>query len=73
MATDYPGGIWRKISFRRHGILDMVQAGLAGFGPLLFGFARTADAKPFHVQASSEVGVIATTDWNGMETQGAVV
>jgi hypothetical protein len=73
MATDYPGGIWKKISFQKHGILDMVQAALAAFGPLLFGFARTGDAKPFYAQASSEVGVIATTDWNGMQTKGAAV
>jgi hypothetical protein len=67
MATDYPGGIWKKISFRTHGVLDMVQAALAGFGPLLFGFAGTGDAKPFYTQAASEVGVIAATDWDGME------
>ena len=67
MATDYPGGVWRKISFQTHGVLDMIQAALAGFGPLLFGFAGTGDAKPFYAQAASEVGVIAATDWNGME------
>jgi hypothetical protein len=73
MATDYPGGVWKKISFQTHGVLDMIQAALAGFGPLLFGFAGTGDAKPFYAQAASEVGVIASTDWNGMETAGAVV
>ena len=67
LATDYPGGVWKKISFRTHGVLDMVQAALAGFGPLMFGFAGTGDAKPFYAQAASEVGVIASTDWNGME------
>ena len=73
MMTDYPGGIWKKISFQTHGVLDMVQAALAGFGPLLFGFAGGGDAKPFYAQASSEVGVIATTDWNGTQTEGAAV
>ena len=73
MATDYPGGVWKKISFQTHGVLDMIQAALAAFGPLLFGFAGTGDAKPFYAQAASEVGVIASTDWNGMETAGAVV
>jgi len=71
MATDYPGGVWKKISFQTHGVLDMVQA-LAGFGPLLFGFAGSGDAKPFYAQAASEVGVIASTDWDGMERTGAV-
>jgi hypothetical protein len=73
MATDYPGGVWKKISFQTHGVLDMVQAAFTGFGPLLFGFAGTGDAKPFYAQASSEVGVIATTDWNGMQSEGAVI
>ena len=73
LATDYPGGVWKKISFKTHGVLDMVQAALAGFGPLLFGFAGTGDAKPFYAQSASEVGVIAATDWNGMERRGAVV
>jgi len=72
MATDYPGGVWKKISFQMHGVLDMVQAALAGFGPLLFGFAGSGDAKPFYAQAASEVGVIAATDWDGMERTGAV-
>jgi len=72
MATDYPGGVWKKISFQTHGVLDMVQAALAGFGPLLFGFAGSGDAKPFYAQAASEVGVIAATDWDGMERTGAV-
>jgi len=72
MATDYPGGVWKKISFQTHGVLDIVQAALAGFGPLLFGFAVSGDAKPFYAQAASEVGVIAATDWDGMERTGAV-
>ena len=64
LTTDYPGGVWKKISFKTHGMLDVVQAALAGIGPILFGFSRTADAKPFYTQAASEVGVIAATDWN---------
>ena len=64
MATDYPGGVWKRISFKTHGMMDAMQAALAGIGPILFGFARTPEAKPFYTQAVSEVGVIAATDWN---------
>ncbi len=64
LFTDYPGGIWRKIDFKTHRVLDGVQAALAGFGPLMFGFADEPEAKGFYAQASSEVGVIAMTDWN---------
>jgi hypothetical protein len=64
LFTDYPGGVWRRISFRTHGMLDGIQAALAGFGPVLFGFANRSEARFFYSQALSEVGVIASTDWN---------
>jgi len=64
MLTDYPGGVWRRISFKTHGVLDVVQAALTGFGPALMGFADTPEAKTFYAQAASEVGVVSMTDWN---------
>jgi len=64
LTTDYPGGVWKKISFKTHGMLDVLQAALAGIGPILFGFSRQPEAKPFYTQAASEVGVIVATDWN---------
>ena len=64
LFTAYPGGVWRKISFKTHGTLDVVQGALAGFGPILFGFADAPEARAFYAQAASEAGVIATTDWN---------
>jgi hypothetical protein len=64
MLTDYPGGVFRAISFRAHRTGDIIQAALAGAGPLLFGFARDEEAKYFYGQALSEVGVIAATDWD---------
>ncbi len=69
LLTNYPGGIWRKISFRTHGKLDVVQAALAGLGPLFFGFAEAPEARTFHMQALSEVGVIAMTDWDGQRSR----
>jgi len=66
LFTDYPGGVWRRISFKTHGTLDLVQAALTGFGPVLLGFADEPEARAFYAQAASELGVVATTDWNGM-------
>ena len=66
LMTDYPGGVWRRISFPMHGALDMVQAGLAGLGPVLLGFANDPEAKQFYAQAASEIGVIAATDWHAV-------
>jgi len=67
LVTDYPGGIWRAISFKTHGMMDVGQAALAGAGPLLFGFSGAPEARAFYAQAASEVAVIATTDWDGMD------
>ena len=64
LLTNYPGGVWKKISFPMHGAMDVVQAGVAGLGPLLMGFAGDEEARPFYGQALSEVGVIAATDWH---------
>ena len=64
LLTDYPGGLWSAISFKTHGTMDLVQAALAGCGPTLFGFSDTPEARTFHGQALSELGVVATTDWN---------
>ena len=64
MMTNYPGGIWRVISFKSHGVADAMQAALAGFGPVLLGFANDREARFFYGQAASEAGVIAATDWN---------
>jgi hypothetical protein len=64
LLTDYPGGVFRKLSFRTHRTGDVMQAALAGIGPALFGFGSDPEAKYFYGQAVSEAGVIATTDWN---------
>jgi hypothetical protein len=64
LFTDYPGGVWKKISFPMHGALDMVQAAVAGLGPVVMGFSNDPEATAFYGQALSEVGVIAATDWH---------
>jgi len=64
LMTDYPGGLVRTLSFREHRTGDIIQAGLAAVGPVLFGFADDVEARYFFGQALSEVGVIAATDWD---------
>ena len=64
MLTDYPGGLFRSLSFRGHRRGDIVQALATGAGPLLLGFASRPEATYFYVQALAEAGVIAATDWN---------
>jgi hypothetical protein len=64
MLTNYPGGVIRTISFRGHRTGDIIQAALAGLGPIVFGFGGDREANYFYGQALSEVGVIAATDWD---------
>lgn len=64
LATDYPGGVFKTVSFKSHRTMDWVQAGMAALGPVLLGFANEPEARPFYSQAMSEVGVIAATDWD---------
>lgn len=64
LLTDYPGGVFRRISFRGHRTGDIIQAALAGLGPLVFGFGGDREANYFYGQALSEAGVIAATDWD---------
>jgi len=63
MLTDYPGGVFRAVSFRTHGWVDMVLAGMTAAGPALLGFANEPIAQVFHGQAAFETGVVAATDW----------
>lgn len=64
LFTDYPGGVWRRISFPTHGALDLVQAAVAGLGPVVMGFAGDPEARTFYGQAVSELSVVAATDWH---------
>jgi len=64
LMTDYPGGLFRKISFQTHGMVDAIQAVMAGAGPAMLGFAGEPEAQAFYGQAALEAGVVATTDWN---------
>jgi hypothetical protein len=62
--TDYEGSGEKPISFKLHGTLDAVQAATAALAPVLHGFAGDPEAKFFWGQATNEVGVIASTDWD---------
>lgn len=72
MMTDYPGGVWRTLSFRAHGAADMVQASMCALGPTLLGFATDPEAQFFHGQAAVEAAVVAATDWNNTEARAQI-
>ena len=64
MLTDYPGGVWRVISFKTHGMIDVALTAMAALGPSALGFASEPEGQFFHGQAAMEAGVVAATDFN---------
>jgi hypothetical protein len=68
LLTNYPGGVFRTLSFRTHGTIDVLQAGLLAAGPSLLGFGDTTEGQLFYGQAALEAGVIAATDWDARRT-----
>jgi hypothetical protein len=56
--------VFRTLSFRGHRVGDIIQAAVAGLGPVVMGFANEPEATYFYGQALSEAGVIAATDWD---------
>ncbi len=64
LMTDYPGGVFKTLSFKTHGTIDVLQAGMSALGPTVLGFADEPEAQFFHGQAAVEAAVVAATDWN---------
>jgi hypothetical protein len=64
MLTRYPGGLFKVLSFKTHGVVDSFQAATSALGPALLGFAGEKEAAIFYSQAALEGGVIAATDWS---------
>ena len=67
LCTDYPGGVFRRLSFQTHGTMDVVLAGMSAVGPAMLGFADDPEANMFYAQAGVEAAVIAATDFDAIE------
>ena len=55
LLTNYPGGVFRTLSFKTHRTMDAVQAAVAGLGPVVMGFGNDPEAAGFYAQAASEI------------------
>ena len=69
LMTDYPGGVWKKISFPTHAKVDAVQAAMAATVPVVGRFADETSSWFFYGQAANEASVIAMTDWNAVQRE----
>lgn len=71
--TDYEGDGVKPISFKMHGLIDLLLATTATAEPLIFGFPGDGEAAFFYGGGPSVVGVVATTDWNAGSKQARTV
>ena len=69
LVTDYPGGVFRKISYRTHGRNDAAIAGLTASAPRLLGFHGQDEATFFTVEAVVETVVTELTDFDYYENK----
>ncbi len=67
LVTDYPGGVFRKISFRTHGRNDSAIAGFTASAPRLLGFAKDDESRFFSVEALTETAITGLTDFDYYE------
>jgi len=69
LVTDYPGGVFRKISFRTHGRNDSAIAGLAAAAPKFLGFADDRESRFFSIEALTETVITGLTDFDSYEDE----
>jgi hypothetical protein len=73
LLTDYNGDGSRPLSFKTHGKLDEVQAGLAAAAPTVLAFSEEKKSWFFRGQAANEVLVLAMTDFPAAERRRRVL
>lgn len=66
LVTDYPGGVWKKLDYQKHGRIDAGLVGAVGTMPTLMGFADADEARFFKMQSIAEAAVTALTDFDAM-------
>ncbi len=65
--TDYPGGVWKVMSYETHGKIDAGLVGATGTMPSLMGFSDESESRFFQIQAMAEAAVTAMTDFTAMD------
>ncbi len=64
ILTDYPGGVYKVVSYPMHGRIDAGLAGITAAIPRVMSFADQSEAKYFSKQALAETAVNAMTDFD---------
>lgn len=67
LLTDYPGGVFKIITFRNHGRIDMGLGALTAALPSMMGLDSDAEDRFFQGMAVAETAVTAMTDFGSMD------
>jgi hypothetical protein len=63
LLTNYPGGIFRVISYKNHGRIDAGIAGLTAAMPNFMSLKKKPESRFFSVLAMSETAIVGLTDF----------
>jgi hypothetical protein len=66
MLTDYPGGVWKEMSYQTHGKVDAGLVGATGSMPRLMDFDDDDEARFFKMQTMVQATVTAMTDFDAL-------
>lgn len=64
LLTDYPGGVWKVMSFDTHGKIDAGLAGLTATMPSSMFFRDDGESRFFLASGIAETAVTALTDFS---------
>ncbi len=67
MLTDYPGGVFRLMDYKRHGRIDSGLAAVTAAAPRFLGFDDEPEARFFALQALTETAVTSMSDFDYYE------
>ena len=67
LLTDYPGGVWKVISYQTHSKIDAGLATVTAALPRVMAFADDSESKFFTMQSMAETTVTAMTDFDYYE------
>jgi hypothetical protein len=70
LLTDYPGGVFKQISFETHGKIDAGLAGLTATIPSALFFRDDAEARLFLAAGLAESAVTALSDFSSESDYG---
>jgi hypothetical protein len=67
LLTNYPGGVFKIITFQNHGRIDMGLGALTAALPGMMGLDSDAEGRFFQGMAVAETAVTAMTDFDAMD------